>query len=43
MRRLGDARSYVNQDPDWSPTYGTDGDFTAVDLLKAAGVVAALS
>jgi hypothetical protein len=38
----GDAHSYLNQDPDWLPTYGTDGDFTTVDLLAAAGVVADL-
>lgn len=33
----GDAQSY-----DWEPTYGHDGSFTVVDLLKAAGVVATL-
>lgn len=39
----GDAQSYVRQDPDWEPTYGShDGSFTVVDLLKAAGVVATL-
>jgi len=38
----GDAQSYVRQDPDWEPTYGHDGSFTVVDLLKAAGVVATL-
>jgi hypothetical protein len=38
----GDRHSYVNQDPDWSPSYGTGGAFTTADLLRAAGVVAAL-
>jgi hypothetical protein len=38
----GDDQSYINQDPDWEPTYGQGGGFTAVDLLKAAGVVGAL-
>lgn len=27
---------------DWEPTYGHDGSFTVVDLLKAADVVATL-
>ncbi|MGH2700918.1 MAG: peroxidase family protein [Actinomycetota bacterium] len=39
----GDQHSYLRQDPDWTPTYGPDGSFTAVDLLKAAGVVAELT
>jgi heme peroxidase len=39
----GDGQSYLRQDPEWTPTYGPDGSFTAVDLLKAADVVAALS
>ena len=38
----GDRHSYLRQDPDWSPTYGPHGSFTTVDLLKSAGVVAAL-
>ena len=38
----GDRQSYLRQDPDWTPTYGTSSDFTAVDLLRAAGVVATL-
>ncbi len=38
----GDRQSYLRQDPDWLPTYGTDDTFTAVDLLRAAGVVAKL-
>jgi|SRR5215211_3604953 len=37
----GDPQSYLSQDPDWTPTYGPDGSFTTVDLLKAADVVAA--
>ena len=36
----GDADSYLVQDPEWTPTYGTDDDFRMVDLLDAAGVVA---
>jgi len=32
----GDGQSYIRQDPDWEPTYGQDGSFTVVDLLKAA-------
>jgi hypothetical protein len=36
----GDADSYLAQDPGWTPTYGTANDFTIVDLLTAAGVVA---
>ena len=40
---LGDRDSYLRQDPDWKPSYGHDGAFTMVDLLKTAGVVAALS
>ncbi|MBA3431743.1 MAG: peroxidase [Actinobacteria bacterium] len=39
----GDGQSYLRQDPDWTPTYGPDGSFTTVDLLKAADVVAVLS
>lgn len=39
----GDPSSYVAQDPDWTPTYGTDDDFTIVDLLTAAGVVGSLT
>ena len=36
----GDSTSYLRQDPDWTPTYGSDDNFTVVDLLRAAGVVA---
>jgi len=39
----GDSQSYRAQDPDWTPTYGSDGTFTMVDLLTTAGVVAALT
>jgi hypothetical protein len=39
----GDPHSYLRQDPDWTPTYGPDGSFNAVDLLQAAGVVAELA
>jgi hypothetical protein len=38
----GDRQSYLRQDPDWTPTYGSGGDFAMVDLLRAAGVVAAI-
>ena len=37
----GDGQSYLSQNPDWQPTYGQGGSFTTVDLLNAAGVVAA--
>jgi hypothetical protein len=39
----GDSSSYLRQDPDWTPTYGSSGTFTVVDLLTTAGVVAAIS
>jgi len=39
----GDGQSYIRQDPDWTPTYGTNGSFQVVDLLKAADVVTTLS
>ncbi len=38
----GDRQSYLSQEPDWTPTYGHDGSFTTVDLLRAADVVASL-
>jgi hypothetical protein len=38
----GDRQSYLRQDPDWTPTYGTGGSFTMVDLLTTAGAVAAI-
>jgi hypothetical protein len=38
----GDRQSYLRQDPDWTPTYGSADAFTIVDLLTAAGVVATL-
>jgi hypothetical protein len=38
----GDRTSYLRQDPDWTPTYGSGNNFTVVDLLRAAGVVATL-
>jgi Animal haem peroxidase len=38
----GDRNSYLRQDPDWTPSYGPNGSFAMVDLLKAAGVVAVL-
>jgi hypothetical protein len=39
---MGDRQSYLRQEPGWTPTYGTGGSFTIVDLLRAAGVVAAI-
>jgi Animal haem peroxidase len=39
----GDRQSYLNQDPDWTPTYGSGDTFTVVDLLDAAGVVATIA
>jgi hypothetical protein len=38
----GDRQSCLRQEPDWTPTYGTGGSFSAVDLLKTADVVATL-
>jgi hypothetical protein len=38
----GDSQSYLNQDPEWSPTYGTPAGFGMTDLLLQAGVVGAL-
>ncbi|MDP3522148.1 MAG: heme peroxidase family protein [Hydrogenophaga sp.] len=38
----GDKTSYLAQDPDWTPSLGTNGQFRMVDLLKHAGVVTAM-
>lgn len=38
----GDPMSYLIQEPDWSPTLTTTGQFTMVDLLRFAGVVTVL-
>jgi hypothetical protein len=38
---LGDPHSYLTQDPDWTPSYGTGDTFDVADLLRIAGVVAA--
>ncbi len=38
----GDRQSFLRQDRNWAPTYGSNDSFTTVDLLNAAGVVAAL-
>jgi hypothetical protein len=35
----GDRQSYLRQAPEWEPTYGANGSFTTVDLLRAADVV----
>ena len=37
---LGDRDSFLRQDPEWKPTYGSAGEFRMVDLLRTAGVVA---
>lgn len=34
----GDRMSYLRQDPDWHPIFGSNGDFTMADLLRFAGV-----
>jgi hypothetical protein len=39
----GDPSSYLSQEPDWTPTYGSDDTFVITDLLAAAGVVGSLS
>ncbi len=39
----GDSLSYLGQDPEWTPTYGTNGTFTIVDLLTKSGAVATLT
>jgi hypothetical protein len=39
----GDRQSYVRQDPNWTPIYGTGDDFTIADLLRKAGVVATIA
>jgi hypothetical protein len=39
----GDSQSYLGQDPQWTPTYGTNGTFTIVDLLTKSGIVATLT
>ena len=39
----GDHQSYLQQEPDWTPTYGSSDNFTIVDLLTKAGVVATIS
>ena len=38
----GDSSSYLCQDPDWTPSFGANGKFAMLDLLKMAGVVTAL-
>ena len=39
----GDSQSYLSQDPNWTPTYGTNGSFGMTDLLTKAAVVGSLS
>ena len=34
----GDSMSYLSQDPDWTPTFGTGSTFKMADLLRFAGV-----
>jgi hypothetical protein len=38
-----DRSSYLRQDPDWTPSYGSGDTFAIADLLRAAGVVVELS
>jgi hypothetical protein len=38
----GDGQSYRAQDPESTPTYGSNDTFTMVDLLTTAGVIAPL-
>jgi hypothetical protein len=38
----GDRQSFLRQEQEWTPTYRSNDSFTTVDLLNAAGVVAAL-
>lgn len=38
----GDPTSYLIQDPEWRPEYGTDDSFQTTDLLTKAGVVRTL-
>jgi hypothetical protein len=39
----GDSTSYLAQDPEWTPTYGSNDTFQMTDLLTKAGVVGSLS
>ncbi len=39
----GDSQSYLHQDPDWTPTYGVNSQFTMQDLLTAAGAVSVIA
>ena len=39
----GDRQSYLRQDPDWTPAYGSAGTFTMVDLLRAGRSVATIA
>ncbi len=39
----GDSLSYLGQDPEWTPTYGSNGNFTIVDLLTKSGTLATLT
>ena len=39
----GDSQSYLRQDPDWTPTYGSGDTFEMTHLLTAAGVVSTLA
>jgi hypothetical protein len=38
----GDPQSDLNEEPDWTPSYAAGGAFGVADLLRTAGVVAAL-
>jgi hypothetical protein len=39
----GDRQSYLRQDPNWTPTYGSADSFTMVDLLTAARAAATMT
>jgi hypothetical protein len=39
----GDSTSYLSQDPEWTPAYGSNDTFVMTDLLTKAGVVGTLS
>jgi hypothetical protein len=37
----GDNTSYLSQDPEWTPTYGSNDTFLMTDLLTSRQVVTA--
>ena len=38
----GDSESFLSQEPDWTPSYGTNDHVRMIDLFRAAGVVVTL-